>query len=254
MVERRPRTNTDTDTLRMLCTHPEDNDIGDKWTILQTIMAATAAPTYFQPYTHPSGEVYIDAAFRGHNNPCELAYERMKNLTGHRKEALFLDIGTGTHHRTLHLFSFWRNLKITFRMGCSQITDTTIPSNRVEGYCNRGNSEKTYYYLNVEYPKPIRCHHYNELENIKDYVSKYVQERAPLFDEIAQRIFDVMSKEYHRKGSPREMQDRYHDPCNRAASSSVCFFKYVPFFIVLVKYESYFPGNKAQERQWKRQR
>ncbi|KAF8245896.1 FabD/lysophospholipase-like protein [Wilcoxina mikolae CBS 423.85] len=218
-----------TDTIQMLSTHPEGDDMGHGWTIKQAIMAATAAPLYFPTYTHaPSGRAYIDAAFRRHNNPCLLVYERMKKLNHHRKEALFLDVGTGTHDRTLHLSDFWGNVRTTFGALCSQHTETALPSTIVEGYCNRGYSEKTYYRLDVEYPRKggsIKPHHHRKLKKIEECVNTQYHNQPLLLDEVARRIVDVMSGDYHRKGSHSQRQKRLHDPCNKAAGSSagVCF-------------------------------
>jgi hypothetical protein len=219
--------------VHILQTDPDENLQEKDWTIKQAILAATAAPTYFAGYQHPSGRAFIDAAFRGYNNPSVLIYSKIKEISGHRREALFLDVGTG-YHGPLP-FQKWRKFRAIISWAIRGLTDTKPPASEVENKCNPGQNEKIYYRLDVQYPVTwsfVQTHHYKMIPDIKTHVAKSVlrDDLRIIIEEVSQRMVELIRGEYNNKGDFEAIRDRMCDPCNRADSrAAVCFFKYESF-------------------------
>jgi hypothetical protein len=224
---------------RMLRTYDESDiepENGTGWTIKAALMAATAAPTVFPTYQYEE-RGYVDAASYGMNNPAVESYGELQRLYLHRKEALFLDVGTGTHERLLlpSGSDFRKNASTVFKQMLSQPTDTRLPSQMVELSCNGLNgSETTYYRVDVKFPsecESIKSHHYNKIPVLGDQVAEYNKnlEARDKIEQVSRRIVDVLTGDYHRKETPWVRQARLYEPCNRVgvpgSSNGICLFK-----------------------------
>ncbi|KAI5800498.1 acyl transferase/acyl hydrolase/lysophospholipase [Pyronema domesticum] len=210
-----------TTKVRIIHTDPDENVSEKEWTVKETILAATAAPTYFPGYQHPSGRAFIDAAFDGYNNPSVLIYKKMKDFSRHRREALILDVGTGCHNRIALPFKTWKNIPTIFSWVLQMPTDPNPPASEAAIMCNAGQSEAIYYRLDVNYPdtwKAIKTHHYKKIDDIRDNFTSFVKQDAlrNTIAQVSQRIVEVLRNEYNNKGGFTAMQERMCDQCNRA--------------------------------------
>lgn len=95
-------------------------DASTKWTIVDTIMAATAAPMFFPAHRRPGDpNVYVDAGICD-NNPCIALKKDILWPHFHRHVGLIVSIGTGGTSRVTAA----HNLRGLYRMSKKAISDT----------------------------------------------------------------------------------------------------------------------------------
>jgi len=223
--------------VQILRTYHDERNAG-KWTIKQAIMAATAAPTMFPKYEKKgSGMVYMDVAVHGLCNPSEVLYARcaeVKRKGSHRREGLFLDIGTGAQKCNVNFGRLPKFLNTARKQAREKFTDTETPNRAaVATLCN--GDEEIYHRLNVPIPPEmgtVKSHHYTKIDELGGLAEKWCGGAGQArLQEIATRVVDVLTGRYERNTLPDFHRKRSYEVCNGhnfadpEAGAGVCIFR-----------------------------
>ncbi|KAI5777646.1 acyl transferase/acyl hydrolase/lysophospholipase [Geopyxis carbonaria] len=141
------------------------------WGLLDAILAATAAPTFFAVHKAEGCE-YLDAAYKGCNNPAELILNESRRLSDHHiKPALFLDVGTGRPGDAYRegIWGWVKHLKVC-------VTTSEPPSKAIMPQLNQ-RTERIYFRLCIDKGmENIHVPDYKKLSDIKKAADYYCKD------------------------------------------------------------------------------